>query len=65
MILAYTMFGEGGEIASIDDSSSLNSDLGLAPRVACELFRVLEERKTSFDVKVEMNMFEVSLSILV
>ncbi len=57
----YTMFGPGGEIPSIDDITSLNADLGLAPRVACELFRLIEDRKTSFNVKVQMNMFEVSL----
>ena len=62
-IEAYTMFGQGGEIPTINDSSSLSADLGLAPRVACELFRLVEDRKTSFHVKVEMNMFEVRISI--
>jgi len=49
----YTMFGQKCE-------GSLNPDAGLAPRVAFELFQLAEERKTSFDVQVTMNMFEVS-----
>lgn len=60
----YTIWGNGtgGEI-SHNNSSSLDADLGLAPRVACELFRLVEERKSSFDVEVKMNMFEVSFCI--
>ena len=54
------MFGAGGEIPNnVGDTSLLSEDLGLAPRVACELFRLIEERQTSFDVSIRMNMFEL------
>lgn len=54
------MFGPGGVIPTdIGDPNSLSENIGLAPRVACELFRLVEERQTSFDISVRMNMFEL------
>lgn len=56
----YTMFGHGDEDLP-GGSFTVDKDAGLAPRVACELFQLVEERKASFDVIVKMNMFEVSV----
>lgn len=42
----HTMFGSPQE-------------MGLAPRVANELFRVLEEREMSYDIHIESSMFEL------
>ena len=53
------MFGPGGEIPDITDIRNLDENIGLAPRVAVELFKVLEEKKTSFEVNVHVNMFEL------
>jgi hypothetical protein len=53
------MFGPSGEIPQFDNTNSMDDNVGLAPRAAVELFNVLEERKTSFDVSVHANMFEV------
>ncbi len=56
----YTMFGYGGlELSSTENFLLNNADVGLAPRVAFELFQLVEERKASFDVKVKMSMFEL------
>ena len=56
----YTIWGSGDlNEDTMADNTSLYKDLGLAPRVACELFRLVDERKSTFDVKVTINMFEV------
>jgi hypothetical protein len=53
------MFGPGGDIPDIRDFRNLDESLGLAPRVAVELFKILEEKKSSFEVSVHVSMFEL------
>ncbi len=52
----YTLFGPPGETDQFD---TIHSKAGLAPRAAVELFKLLEEKKESFEVSVKVNMFEV------
>ena len=54
----FTMFGPGGEIPMLENGH-MDDQAGLAPRVAMELFHLLEEREASCDISVNVNMFEV------
>lgn len=63
----YTMGFESEQTPIDDDSSSnfvLHEDTGMAPRVAIEIFRLLESRKSAFETTVTVNMFEVRLHVL-
>jgi hypothetical protein len=63
----YTMGFESEQIPINDDSLSnfeLHEDIGMAPRVATEIFRLLESRKSAFEATVTVNMFEVRFNVL-
>merc|ERR1712038_593802 len=51
----FTMFGPGGEIPMLENGH-MDDQAGLAPRVAMELFHLLEEREASCDISVNVNM---------
>ena len=56
----FTMFGPGGEIPILENGH-MDDEAGLAPRVAMELFHLLEEKEASCDISVNVNMFEVRI----
>ena len=55
----FTMFGSEASPENNDIGVQLDENSGLAPRVAVELFRVLEEKEASSHVGVTVNMFEL------
>lgn len=61
----YTM-GLDCDNVSNDTSSKceLHEDTGMAPRVAFEIFRLLEGRESAFETSVTVNMFEVRSYIM-
>jgi len=50
----FTMFGPSGNFTNLEDKAT-----GLAPRVALELFRLLESRDSGFHTSVIANMYEL------
>mmetsp|Transcript_21885 Transcript_21885/g.33272 ORF Transcript_21885/g.33272 Transcript_21885/m.33272 type:complete len:749 (-) Transcript_21885:209-2455(-) len=55
----YTMFGPSGTIPQIDNIHELDEKIGLAPRSAIELFKILEERSETYDYSISVTMFEL------
>lgn len=55
----FTMISPSGEIPLIDNVHEMDDNIGLAPRAIVEIFKVLENRKESFSIKVSANMLEL------
>ena len=53
------MFGPDGGVSCVGKSTYEDSQSGLAPRIAVELFTVLGEREASHHIGVTVNMFEL------
>ena len=55
----YTMFGAGGNFSGMERDEGIFENTGLAPRSAAQLFKVLQEREASNEIKVKVTMFEL------
>ena len=61
----YTMGLDCDNVSNdISSEFELHEDTGMAPRVAFEIFRLLEGRESAFETSVTVNMFEVRSYIM-